>query len=122
MAFLTRATFDYRSGIMRRTMEANRLDALAFLTPDFFQWATNFHVDVQPWERPIIVVVPLEGEPFAVMNELSTNHLRGVTERGIMWVTDVSLWSEHPRVGSRVPVRAQWGELVADRLRDRGLA
>jgi len=122
MAYLTRKTFEYRRTIMRKTMEANRVDALAFLSADFFQWATNFHVDVQTWERPIIVVVPLDGEPFAVMNELSTNHLRGVTERGLMWVTDVALWSEHPRVGSRVPVRAQWAELVADRLRERGLA
>lgn len=122
MAFLTRKTFDYRRGIMRRTMEANRFDALAFLTVDFFQWATNFHVDVQTWERPIVVVVPLDGAPFAVMNELSTNHLRGTIERGVMWVTDVGLWSEHPRTTNRVPVRAQWAEMVADRLSRHGLA
>jgi len=121
MAFLSRTTFEYRRTIMRRTMEANRLDALAFLTTDFFQWVTNFHVDVQLWERPILVVVPLDGEPFAAMNELSTNHLRGTIERGVMWVTDVGIWSEHPRVTNRVPVRAQWAEMVADRLRQRGL-
>jgi Xaa-Pro aminopeptidase len=122
MAFLSRKTFDYRRALMRKTMETNRLDALAFLTADFFQWVTNFHVDVQLWERPIVVVVPLDGEPFAVMNELSTNHLRGIIERGVMWVKDVSLWSEHPRVTNRVPVRAQWPELVADLLRQHGLA
>ena len=91
MAFLTTTTFDYRRALMRRMMEANGLDALAFLTRDFFQWATNFHVDVQPWERPIVAVVPLNGEPFAIMNELSTNHLRGRIEHGTMWITDVTL-------------------------------
>ena len=28
------------------------VDALVFTTADFFQFATNFHTDVQPWERP----------------------------------------------------------------------
>jgi hypothetical protein len=69
MAFLTRNTFDYRCRLMRGMMDAHRLDALAFLGSDFFQWATNFHVDVQTWERPIAVVVPRDGEPFALMNE-----------------------------------------------------
>ena len=99
MAFLTKTTFEYRRGLMRRMMEAHGLDALAFLTSDFFQWATNFHVDVQTWERPIAVIVPREGEPFAIMNELSTNHLRLARERGTMWVGEVAIYSEHPRLG-----------------------
>lgn len=122
MAFLTRKTFDYRCGVMNRMMDDERLDALAFMTSDFFQWATNFHVDVQPWERPIAVIVPRNGEPFAIMNELSTNHLRGRVEHGVMWVADVTIYSEHPRLGGRVPVRAQWSETAADLLRQKGLA
>jgi Xaa-Pro aminopeptidase len=122
MAFLTRKTFDYRRELMRRMMDANGFDALAFLTGDFFQWATNFHVDVQPWERPIVTLVPRDGEPFAIMNELSTNHLRGTVERGTMWVKDVTIYSEHPRLGSRLPLRAQWSETAADLLRQKGLA
>jgi Xaa-Pro aminopeptidase len=122
MPFLTRATFDYRRRLMTEMMRANGLDALAFTGADFFQWATNFHVDVQTWERPIVVVVPLDGTPFAIMNELSTNHLRGVAERGLMWVDDVTIYAEHPRLTNRVPVRAQWAEALADLLRQRGLA
>jgi Xaa-Pro aminopeptidase len=122
MAFLTKKTFEYRRGLMRRMMEANGLDALAFLTSDFFQWATNFHVDVQPWERPVVAVVPLEGEPFAIMNELSTNHLRGTLERGTMWISEVTIYAEHPRVGNRVPVRTQWSETAADLLIAKGLS
>jgi Xaa-Pro aminopeptidase len=37
-------------------------------------------------------------------------------------VTDVGIWSEHPRTTQRVPVRAQWAEMVADALRQHGLA
>ena len=122
MPFLTRATFDYRRAAMARMMRANGFDALAFTASDFFQWATNFHVDVQTWERPIIAVVPLAGEPFAVMNELSTNHVRGACERGVMWVEDVTIYAEHPRLAGRVPLRAQWAETLADLLQQKGLA
>jgi Xaa-Pro aminopeptidase len=122
MPFLTRATFDHRRGLMAAMMRADGLDALAFTSADFFQWATNFHVDVQTWERPIVVVVPLDGAPFALMNELSTNHLRGVRERDVMWVDEVTIYSEHPRLSARVPVRAQWAETLADLLRRHGLA
>ena len=122
MPFLTRATFDYRRARMAEMMRVNGLDALVFTSPDFFQWATNFHVDVQTWERPIAVVVPLGGEPFALMNELSTNHVRGVRERGVLWVGDVTIYAEHPRIAARVPLRAQWAETLADLLRQHGLA
>src|SRR5262249_46020565 len=122
MAFLTRKTFDYRCHLMRELMDASALNALAFASGDFFQWVTNFHVDVQTWERPIAVVVPREGEAFALMNELSTNHLRGTLERGTMWVGAVTIYSEHPRLGQRLPLRAQWAEALIDLLLGRGLA
>ena len=121
MAFLTRNTFDYRRRLMGKMMEADALDALAFLGSDFFQWATNFHVDVQTWERPIAIIVPREGEAFAIMNELSTNHLRLALERGTMWVGEVTIYSEHPRLGHRLPLRSQWAEAVIDLLRQHGL-
>src|SRR4051812_22474411 len=121
MAFLTKKTFEYRRGLMRRMMEANGLDALAFLTSDFFQWATNFHVDVQPWERPIVAVVPLDGEPFAIMNDPSTTPPPGTPERATMWIGEAPIYAGPPRVGSRVPVRAQWSETAADLLTAKGL-
>src|SRR5262249_29460830 len=117
----TRNTFDYRCRLMCKLMDASTLDALAFVSADFFQWATNFHVDVQTWERPIAVVVPREGEVFAIMNELSTNHLRGTRERGTMWVEAVTIYSVPPRLAQRVPLRSQWAEALADLLRRHGL-
>ena len=121
MAFLSRKVFDYRVGKMRTLMKAQRLDALAFLTADFFQFATNFHVDVQPWERPIVAVVPLEGKPFAVMNELSTNHVRMSQEHCKLWLDDVVFYSEHPRLSNRAYLTPQWPELVSERLQAHGL-
>ena len=121
MAFLSRAVFDYRRGLMRELMDAHRLDALAFTAADFFQFATNFHVDVLTWERPILAVVPRDGEPFAILNELSTNHTRMARERGTLWVDEIAFYAEHPRLSNRTYLATQWPELVADMLRAHGL-
>jgi Xaa-Pro aminopeptidase len=107
---------------MDRFMDDRGLDALAFLTPDYFFYVTNFFLDVAPWERPVAVVVPRNGEPFAVLHELSTNHLRVARERGTLWVDDVTLYSEHPRLTERLYLTPQWPQLLAELLRGHGLA
>ncbi|HEX3721784.1 MAG TPA: Xaa-Pro peptidase family protein [Nitrolancea sp.] len=121
MAFLTHDVADYRRAAMQQFMDDRQLDALAFLTSDYFFYATNYFLDVAPWERPVIVVVPRNGEPFAVMHELSTNHLKMARERGTLWVDDVVLYSEHPRRDDRLFLTPQWPDLVADRLLEHGL-
>ena len=122
MAFLSNRTRDYRYGLMRQLMDLEGLDALAFTSPDFFQFATNFATDVQVWERPIVCVVPRDGEPFVLLNELSTNHWRYGVEDNRLWVSDASYYAEHPRVNSRQPLLPQWSEHVADLLAAHGLA
>ncbi len=114
-------TRDFRLAQMRALMDAEGLDALCFTTGDNFQFATNFHTDVQVWERPIVAVVPRNGEPFAVMHELSTTHLRFDQEAGTIWVSDIALYAEHPRMSDRLPLLPQWGALVADSLAAHGL-
>lgn len=121
MAHLGTAVRDYRFGLMRELMDREGLDALAFTQGDFFQFATNFHTDVQVWERPIVCIVPRNGEPFAVLNELSTNHWRFTQEAKHLWVTDATFYAEHPRVGSRLALAPQWADIVAARLQERGL-
>ena len=122
MAVLSTTVRDYRLGLMRDLMDREGYDALAFTQADFFQFATNFATDVQTWERPIVCIVPRNGAPFAVLNELSTNHWRFGIEAGKLWVTDVEFYAEHPRLTRRVPLTPQWAEMVADRLRRAGLS
>jgi len=122
LAFLSSAVYDSRLNLMKALMDECRLDALGLLTPEYFQWATNYFLDVRPWERPVAVIVPRNGDPFAVMHELSTNHLQMARERGTLWVSDISLYSEHIRLTDRLFLTHQWPELMASRLRERGLA
>jgi len=121
MAFLGAPVRDHRLQLMRELMDRDGLDALAFTGADFFQFATNFSTDVLPWERPILCVVPRDGAPFAVLNELSTNHWRYAAEDGRLWVADAHFYAEHPRSANRLPLASQWPDLVAGLLRRAGL-
>lgn len=122
MPNLTQKTFQYRHQKMTTLMDDLMVDALIFTSGDFFQFATNFHTDVQPWERPIFAIFPRSGTPFLVMNELSTNHVRFSVEKNRLWVTDISFYAEHPKVSNRIPLIGQLPELVAERLRQAGLS
>ncbi len=122
MPFLSSDVATFRRHRMNAFMDEHGLDALAFVTPDYFFYASNYFLDVAPWERPVIAVVPRNGNPFAVMHELSTNHLVMARERGTLWIPDVTLYSEHPRISNRVHLTPQWPQLVAERLRERGLS
>ncbi|MCY0388196.1 Xaa-Pro peptidase family protein [Robbsia sp. Bb-Pol-6] len=121
MPVLTRATHAHRLTALRAMMAREQLDAVVLTGADFFQWASNFHVDVQTWERPILLCVTADGASFAVMNELSTHHLRFARERGSLWLDDITLYAEHPQGAGRQPLITQLPELVAERLTHAGL-
>ena len=122
MGFLSRDVYKHRMRGIYEVMNDHELDAVTILTPDFFFFFTNYILDVAPFERPVALVLPRQGEPFAFCNELSTNGLRFAQERGTLWVDDITYWSEHPRVTDRTWLRFQWPEMVASSLKGRGLA
>jgi Xaa-Pro aminopeptidase len=115
------ATRDYRVRLMQELMDREQVDALAFTSPQYFKFATNFTADVSGFERPGICVIPRNGQPFAVLHELSINNWRFGIEAGRLWISDVSFYSEHPRVRDRLPLISQWHELVAAKLEAAGL-
>lgn len=124
MPRLTTAVRDARTHAMHALMDRLRVDALVFTTPDFFQYASNFQLDVWPWERPVFLVVPRHGAPFAVMNELSTHHLRFCLEKQSLWLDAdrIHYYSEHPRITNRLPLPAQLPDMVSGLLQAHGLA
>lgn len=121
MAFLSKAVFAHRMEALRALMDARDLDAVAVLGADFFQFYSNFHVDVQTWERPIVLVLPRAGAAFAVMNALSSNHYRMARERGAIWVEDVTFYFEHPASRNDAPLIGALASLIAESLDARGL-
>jgi Xaa-Pro aminopeptidase len=121
MAFVPQKVFADREKRIKEWLGERDLKALVVTTPDNFYMVSGFHLDVAPWERPVAAVIPADGEPFMVMNELSTNHLRFAEERKSLHITDYTLYSEHVRTTNRIWIRLQWGELVASRLAERGI-
>jgi Xaa-Pro aminopeptidase len=106
---------------MRELMDREQVDALAFSSPDYFKFATNFDMDVSGFERPAMCVIPRNGAPFAILHELSTNHWRMVADPQRRWLSDACFYSEHPRVRARLPLTPQWSEMVAAKLESVGL-
>jgi Xaa-Pro aminopeptidase len=118
MGFLSTDVFEYRLTGIRNMMNRKNLDAVILFGADS-EFYTNWIVDVAVWERPVAVVVPKEGEIFAVLHSLSTNHFRFATERKSSWLKDVEFYYEHQREGVRL--YSGFHDHVADRLRAKGL-
>lgn len=79
--------FETRVERARAIMHRHRLDALLVSSPPNVRYFTGF--DSQFWEsptRPWFVVVPLEGDPVAVIPEI------GAPEMALTWMTDIRTW------------------------------
>lgn len=121
MAFVPQSVFADREKRIKAWLDANGLEALIVTTPANFYMVSGFHLDVEPWERPVAAVIPARDEPFMIMNELSTNHLRFSEERKTLYITDYAIYTEHPRSVNRTWTRDQWGILLARRLAECGI-
>ncbi|MCV9999284.1 Xaa-Pro peptidase family protein [Pararhizobium sp. YC-54] len=79
--------FETRLERARKIMHRHKFDALLVSSPPNVRYFTGF--DSQFWEsptRPWFVVVPLEGDPVAVIPEI------GAPEMALTWMTDIRTW------------------------------
>lgn len=121
MGYLSRRVYQERLSRIRRELAESDLAALVVLTPENFLYVSGYFLDVQPWERPVAAIIPRDGDPFLVMHELSTNHVRYATEHQSMWITEVHFYAEHYRMERRTYMTPQWPQMVADLLRRKGI-
>ncbi len=121
MDFLPREVFEDRHEQIKRYLEEENYEAFVVLTPDNFYYLSGFFLDVAPWERPVALVIPRSAQPFMVMNELSTHHVRMAKERGTLAIDDAYFWREHPSSTDRTYTRLQWTDLLGYELKQRGI-
>ncbi|CCV06393.1 Metallopeptidase M24 family [Mesorhizobium metallidurans STM 2683] len=79
--------FEARVARAQRIMSAHGFDALLVSAPPNVRYFTGF--DTQFWEsptRPWFVIVPLAGEPIAVIPEI------GAPEMALTWMKDIRTW------------------------------
>ncbi len=115
------ATRDYRRTLLRDLMDREELDALAFMSGPLIKFSSNWSLDVSSFERPTVFVFPRSGEPFGILHELSSNSWRFAAGAQGLWVSNVSFYSEHPRLRNRLPLTLQWNTMVASHLEQAGL-
>jgi Xaa-Pro aminopeptidase/Xaa-Pro dipeptidase len=119
-ARLSRPEGERRHAAIREKLDAGKFDAYVVFDPLNFVYATNFLLDVEPWERPVAAIFPREGAPSLILNELSTNHYTLAVERGTCWVPDAEIYVEHPVLVDRKFTRPEWDRLLAEVLGKHG--
>lgn len=121
MPFVPMKVFKDRQKRIQSFIAEQGLEAVIVNTAGNIAMMSGFMLDVEPWERPVAFVFPKDGEPFAVLNELSTNHLKMAEKRGSLYITDYSIYVEHPPTRNRTWTRDQWAQLLDTRLAERGI-
>ena len=66
MPFVPLKVFADRKKRIQAFLEEQGLEALIVNTAGMAFMVSGFHLDVEPWERPVGIVVPKKGEPFAI--------------------------------------------------------
>jgi len=110
-----------RAERIREYLAERELEALAVMDNLNFTYVTGFFLDTAPWERPVVAVIPADGEPFMVLCELSANHVRFALEEGRGWIRDVRFYAEHPRQVNRLYTVREWSILVSEVFREKGI-
>lgn len=113
--------FRWKHDQVKAYLDEHHHAALIVTTPHNFYMMTGFHLDVEPWERPVAAVFPRNGTPFMVMNRLSTNHLDMAIADKTVYVTDYVTYVEYVPYRNRTYTTPQWTQLLADRLYEAGI-
>lgn len=119
---LSQVEGERRHQAIRGALATENFDAYVVFDPLNFIYATNFLLDVEPWERPVAAVFPRDGEPQLILNELSTNHYTLAVERGSCWVPSAEIYVEHPVLVGRKFTRPEWDRLFVQVLSRYGFA
>lgn len=97
--------------------------AVVLVDPLNQYWASGYNVDrdASVWERPCALILPLDGEPAFVLNEICEPHAQLSIDLGWCWVSDCQYYLERPSLNDDVATIQEWGKLVAAVLHSRKL-
>jgi Xaa-Pro aminopeptidase/Xaa-Pro dipeptidase len=116
-----RSVFQKRAGRIREYLAERDLKALAILGSVNTIYVSGFQLDVEPWERPVVTLIPLDSDPLIILNELSINHYQYGLEKKGHWIEDVRYYDEHPRLTKRRHNTLEIPLLLSEALEERKL-
>jgi len=117
----SKSLLEKRGKKIREYCAENDLQALAVMNNLNFVYVTGFFIDVSPWERPIVAIIPVDSDPFMIHCELSSNHVKYALENGRGWIEDVRFYTEHPRQVNRLYTVREWSTLISETLLEKGI-
>jgi Xaa-Pro aminopeptidase len=118
---LSRQVYSYRLRQMRALMQVWRYDALAFTMADWFEWASNHEPREYAWERPFLLIVPMEGPSIAFLSEQSRHLADLEATHGSLWADLRIHYAESNCEGHEHWQTPQWAMMVAETLTEQKL-
>jgi Xaa-Pro aminopeptidase len=118
---LSRQVLAYRLGQMRTLMRVGGYDALAFTTADWFEWASNHEPREYAWERPFLLIVPIEGPSIVFISEQSRLLADLEASHGTLWADLRVHYAESNCDSHEQWQLPEWAKMVADTLSERRL-
>jgi Xaa-Pro aminopeptidase len=116
MAFEMQGIRRTRVSQFKQLMQKRSLRAIVISGNDNFQFFSNIQLSSHYWERPFALVIPADGEPFALVNMVSENGVLMQVERQMSWISDVSFYSELPRMQDRTYTVGQFTRMLQEKL------
>jgi Xaa-Pro aminopeptidase len=116
MSFEMQGIRQKRVAQFKELMQKRNLRAIVISGNDNFQFFSNIQLGSHYWERPFALVIPADGEPFALINMVSENGVLMQVERQLSWISDVSFYSELPRMLARTYTAGQFTRMLQERL------
>ena len=105
----------------KELIQKHGLRAIVISGTENFQFFTNIQLSSHYWERPFALVIPADGEPFALVNMVSENGVMMQVERQSSWISNLSFYSELPRMQDRTYTLGQFTRMLQEKLEAAGL-
>jgi Xaa-Pro aminopeptidase len=121
MSFEMQGIRNLRVAQFKQLIQKHGLRAIVISGSENFQFFTNIQLSSHYWERPFALVVPADGEPFALVNMVSENGVLMQVERQTSWISNLSFYSELPRMQDRTYTVGQFTRMLQEKLEAAGL-
>lgn len=107
---------------LRYHLTRQDLEGAVILDALNFAYLSGFHLDVDTWERPVVLVIPRAGPTTAIITELSSHAWELARSEAMVIPDRVVVYREHSHAPEAEPTIAQWTQMTRQMLRNAGIS